>query len=209
MKNRNKQVVLKKGCNIANGSYFEGHNYIGLKTSFKGSLGYGSYIGAESRICAKIGRYCSIGENVRTVNGFHPTGTMVSTHPAFYSKNNSVGISYLKDNCFEELRYADPENKHDVVIGNDVWVGSNVTFIAGVTVGHGAVIAAGAVVTKDVEPYAIVGGVPAKVIKYRFDKEIIDKLLALEWWNKDVEWLSKNAQLFVNTENIEALFNAQ
>jgi len=74
----------------------------------------------------------------------------------------------------------------DVVIGHDVWIGRNVVILRNVTIGDGAIIAAGAVVSKDVPPYAIVGGVPAKVIRYRFSAEIISRLLALKWWNYDL-----------------------
>ena len=82
------------------------------------------------------------------------------------------------------------------MVGNDVWVGSHVLINGGVTVGHGAVIGAGAVVVKDVPPYAIVGGVPAKVIRYRFSPDIIEKLLELEWWNLDDNTLKENIKFF-------------
>ena len=77
-----------------------------------------------------------------------------------------------------------------------MWVGNNVTVLAGVTVGDGAVLAAGAVVTKDVPPYAIVGGVPAKVIKCRFDENTIRKLQKLEWWNRDIDWIREHKNQF-------------
>lgn len=94
-----------------------------------------------------------------------------------------------------------------VVLGNDVWVGANALILGGVTVGHGAVIAAGAVVTKDVPDYSVVGGVPAKVIKYRFTAEEIALLLKLQWWALPDSVLSANAQLF-RSGDVQALSSA-
>ena len=90
-------------------------------------------------------------------------------------------------------------------VGNDVWIGNNTLLKAGITIGDGAVVAMGAVVTKDVPAYAIVGGVPAQVIKYRYSDETRCKLLKGEWWNKDILWIQKNAQLF---EHVEELLGA-
>ena len=81
-------------------------------------------------------------------------------------------------------------------IGNDVWIGEDVKIIGGVTIGDGAIVATGATVTKDVPPYAIVGGVPAKVIRYRFDMPTIDFLLKDKWWDKPVDWIKSYAQEF-------------
>jgi acetyltransferase-like isoleucine patch superfamily enzyme len=102
--------------------------------------------------------------------------------------------------CFEEYRYADPEKRYAVVVGNDVWIGTDAILMAGITVGDGAVIAAGAVVTKDVAPYSIVGGVPAKEIKKRFDNEKIESLLSLKWWDKDEKWLRENGSRFMDVD---------
>ena len=92
-------------------------------------------------------------------------------------------------------------------MGKDVWIGCDVTILAGVTIGDGAVIGAGAVVTKDVEPYAIVGGVPAKLIKYRFDEEIRSKLKALDWTSWDDDKIKRNADLFKGELTLEKLNN--
>lgn len=94
-----------------------------------------------------------------------------------------------------------------VHIGHDVWIGCNATILRGVTVGCGAVIGANALVNKDVPPYAIVGGVPARIIKYRFEKEIIEKLMTLEWWNWNVEKIRKNRHIFTNKVKLENLKN--
>ena len=95
------------------------------------------------------------------------------------------------ENAMEGKNYP---SKGDTVIGNDVWIGYKVTIMAGVNIGHGAIIASNATVTKDVAPYTIVGGNPAKEIKKRFSKEKIEKLLALKWWDWDIEKITKNVQ---------------
>ena len=86
-------------------------------------------------------------------------------------------------------------------IGNDVWIGLNATILDGVTIGDGAIVAAGAVVTKDVPPYAVVGGVPAKIIKYRFTESQIDFLLKFRWWEKDRKWIQQNYKRFQDIES--------
>lgn len=202
LKNRGKSVTLAHGANVTVSSSFEGHNYVGGGTSFNGKMGLGSYIGRDSQISASIGRFCSIADKVCTVNGNHPVTGFVSSHPSFYSQSNNVNLSFANDDRFKELDYADEENRLAVMIGNDVWIGHGVTILAGVTIGDGAVVAAGAVVTKDVEPYAIVGGVPAKHIKYRFTEEQTDFLKDFKWWNQSMDWYKENAD---NMRDIETL----
>lgn len=140
-------------------------------------LGDYSYVGGCCRVInAEIGKFCSIGPEV-LIGGqpSHPLH-LKSTFPGFYQKDHSFyGVEH-------EYEYRDPEFKK-VTIGNDVWIGTRALIMDGVTVGDGAVIGAGAVVTKDVPPYAIVGGVPAKIIKYRFSEKKISQMLELQWWN--------------------------
>ena len=209
LKNFRNKVYFGKGSEVSLRAIFEGHNYIGHKCYFKGRIGFGSYIGTSSAIDAKIGRFCSIAHNVSTINGFHPTDTCFSSHPAFYSTKNSVKLTYVNENSFEEYRYADPGNKYSVVIGNDVWIGAHAKILAGVKIGDGAVIAAGAVVTKDVEPYEVVGGVPAKTIRYRFDPDTREKLFALNIWEKDISFIEANAALLTDIKNIDKLINLE
>lgn len=203
-KYKGKNIKSAKTCNVNQSAELGGNNYIGSKSYFFGCIGYGSYLGSNCSFYGKIGKYCSIASGVKVVNGFHPTSEGISTHPAFYSTKNSVGLSYVKNNCFKEYRYADPEKKYAVVVGNDVWIGTDAILMAGITVGDGAVIAAGAVVTKDVAPYSIVGGVPAKEIKKRFDDEKIEVLLNLQWWNKDEKWMQENSDKFMNPDRFFA-----
>ena len=102
----------------------------------------------------------------------------------------------------EEFLYYDRERELVNKIGSDVWIGLNVTLIGGVEIGDGAVVLTNAVVTKDVPPYAIVGGVPAKVIGYRYDEETIRLLLETKWWNNSEEWFLENWRLLCDVERL-------
>ena len=132
------------------------------------------------------------------VRARHPVDGFASTHPAFYS--SATIASFVKKDKYEE--YEQNDDGLSLVVGNDVWVGSNVLIKAGVHIGDGAVIAMGAVVTKDVPDYAIVGGVPAKILRYRFTVNQRTELLKLNWWDKDISWIKENAEIFDNVENL-------
>lgn len=183
---------------------FEGFNKLGDNVTVLNSyIGYGSYIGSYSFIKnVKIGNYTCISTDVMTISGCHPLNNFVSIHPAFYSTACQSGFTYVNENKFPDYKYLDEINRISIVIGNDVWIGARVTLLEGIFIGDGAVIAAGAVVTKDIPPYAIVGGVPAKIIRYRFEKDDVEFLMKLKWWNKSKEWIRVHSEFF---EDIKVL----
>ena len=190
------RVNIDWGSIIYPSSKFEGCNRVGQQAYVSRSLlGFGSYIGKNSSIVsARVGKYSCIGPYVRITSGIHPTD-MVSMHPAFFSTRKQAGFTYVDEQKIDEKVN---RKEYYTSIGNDVWIGDSAILIQGVTVGDGAVIAAGAVVTKDVPPYAVVAGVPAKIIRYRFSEEEIKKLLEIKWWCKDKDWLIKNANEFAD-----------
>lgn len=137
---------------------------------------------------SSIGKFCSIGpETMIGALGRHPTDWL-STSPTFYSTLNQAGTSFTDTNFFDELK--------TVQIGNDVWIGARVTVLDGVKVGDGAIIAAGSVVTKDVMPYTIVGGIPAKRLRDRMPPAHAETLRALGWWDWPEASLRNVAELF-------------
>lgn len=164
---------------------------------FDGTLGYGSYIGANCECHVKVGRFTSIGKGFTTLGGRHPyTYPYVTTCPMFFSTAKQNGITFVENNYFDEHSLIN--DKYDVEIGNDVWINAKVSIVSGVHIGDGAVLLSGTVVTKDVPPYAIVGGIPARILKYRYSQDDINYLLELKWWNKPINWLKLNANLFTN-----------
>lgn len=140
---------------------------------------------------ARIGSFCSIGPNVRIGLGMHPTH-FISTFPAFYSSRKQCQLTFPNQNFYEEIG--------KINIGSDVWIGYGAIILDNITIGDGAVIGAGAVVTRNVPPYAIVGGVPAKIIRKRYNDQEVYKLIEFKWWDKDLDWLKKNADAFQNPE---------
>ncbi len=148
----------------------------------RGSIGAYSYIRSGCRLSPGtkvIGRYCSIAPDVVIGDGDHPVDWL-STHPFQWG---ATGL--ISKNRAAELSREIPV-KSKIRVGHDVWIGAGAMVMRGVEIGSGAVIAAGSIVTKNVPPYAIVGGVPAKIIRYRFSEKIIERLMTLEWWRFDL-----------------------
>jgi acetyltransferase-like isoleucine patch superfamily enzyme len=159
---------------------------------------YTYFAGFNSVMNANIGRFCSIGSFVSIGPGKHPID-FVSTSPVFFSIHRQCGTTFADQSYYREMG--------NVIIGNDVWIGSNAVILDDVVIGDGAVIAAGAIVTANVEPYTIVGGVPAKVIRKRFSEDTIVKLLQFKWWDKDELWLKANFKKFHDTNSFIKFLN--
>ena len=155
---------------------------------FHSTIGDYSYVGPNCRIIhCNIGKFCSIAGDSAIGMGTHSLNH-ISTASIFTAPVNGTRIKWTDKQDFEEYK--------TINIGNDVWIGQRVLVIGGVTIGNGAVIGAGAVVTKDVPPYAVVGGVPAKVLKYRFSPDVIEALEKSEWWRLPDDVLRRNIALF-------------
>lgn len=161
------------------------------------AIGRHTYVGGRTHCRnATIGSFCSIACDVLIGLGIHPTDR-VSTHPAFYSASrlNRKGLSsYHVDHSVIEYR--------PVLIGHDVWVGARAIVMDGVSIGTGAVVASAAVVTRDVPPYAIVAGVPARVIGWRRDEAERVRLLRSCWWERSDEWLAANGAAFSTCDRL-------
>lgn len=184
-------MVEIKNCTF--GYYNTIYKYARLKSS---SFGDFTYVARNSQVhYTKVGKFCCIGPNVSTGMGAHPSSTFVSSHPLFYSTRGQAGGKVILEKTFFD-------EYQETTIGNDVWIGANSSIKYGVKIGDGAIIAAGAVVTKDVEAYSIVGGVPAKFIKYRFTPEQINFLLDFKWWDKDLDWIKENKSLFLDIDKL-------
>ncbi len=157
-------------------------------------IGRYSYVGHDSTVIdTTIGNFCSISDNT-VIGGAEHRMDWISTSPVFENVKRG-GSGPKKRFAMHELPPRKP-----TTIGHDVWIGHGAVIKQGVTIGNGSVVAACAVVTKNVPAYAIVGGVPAKVIKYRFDEKTIGKLMHSEWWDKPEEWLQLAAQ-YMNDPN--------
>ncbi len=162
---------------------------------FNSHIGDYSYTGRNFTMWhAEIGKFCSISWNV-SIGGANHDYRKITSHAFLYNDMFGLNSGRCGYDRFNNI----------CKIGNDVWIAANSVICRGVSIGDGAVIAAGAVVTKDVEPYSIVAGVPAKHIKYRFDKEIVDELKKIKWWNLPYDTIKENFELFNSEPTQEIL----
>ena len=181
---KNDKVILSGFSRGLQNVTFEGNNAVPDGCNFSGKIhiGYATTLGYRNLLggTISIGKYCQLGVDV----ALHATN-----HPISYM------TTYINQNLFQgALKQNKQANK--IEIGHDVWIGHGVIVVGNVTIGNGAILAAGSVVTKDVAPYAIVAGVPAKEIRKRFSDSIIQEIETLQWWNMSAVELDKLKLLF-------------
>ena len=186
-------ATIDNNSHISRKAKVYGHTHIANST-----IGAYSYIGRHSRLVyADVGKFCSIASETKVGMSTH-TLEKLSTSPIFTEAKNATKHSWVNNS---------PTNPYKrVTVGNDVWIGARAMIMGGNTIGNGAVVAAGAIVTKDVPAYAVVGGVPAKIIRYRFPQDIINRLEAVKWWELPDKVLQENISLFQSNEiDIDAM----
>lgn len=202
LRKANKSCLLSFGATISENVILGKYSSIFKNTILDScTIGNYTYIQKDSRIYnAQIGNFCSIAEQVIIGAANHRMDTPTT------SSYLDSSMNYLPK-TFEAGAVKMAESK-GVIIENDVWIGLRAIILDGVNIGSGAIIAAGAIVTKDVPPYSIVGGVPAKVIKQRFNEQIRNKLLDSKWWDKSEEWLEDHKYDLVDMDRFMKNINA-
>ncbi len=210
-----KRVLIDLSAYCDRETTFEGYNRVTSGAHlYQSRLGLASYVGARARLSnTLVGRFSCIGPEVETVVGAHPTTDFASIHPAFFSTRAQAGFTFVSRDLYPE--YGERRYREDFYfeIGSDVWIGHGSRLMQGIRVGHGAVVAAGSVVTKDVSPYMVVAGVPARPLRQRFPEATIQRLLAAAWWDMDFNKIALLAPFFSRAdlllEKLEELTIAQ
>jgi acetyltransferase-like isoleucine patch superfamily enzyme len=196
-RNTGKHLRIEYGAELSACSFSEYNTVYKYARLRDVQMGRCSYVGRDTQVYhARIGSFTSIGPQVLIGLGEHPSESFVSTHPMFYSDRGQSNPIIVDKPLFDEM-----PTTH---IGNDVWIGARAVLRTGVRIGDGAIIAAGAVVVKDVEPFSIVGGVPAKHIRYRFSAEEMERVRKSEWWNRDFAWLREHKEAMTHISRFEA-----
>jgi virginiamycin A acetyltransferase len=214
--------ILKKLVNFfLNQNTVNTRGRIGKDTKIKGAVIKGSvstgpgcslkFVEISGNVT--IGRFTTInGPNVQVLSKIHPIsiGSFCSiardvTIQEYNHRTDTLSTYYLEKNFFGGKNSGEISSKGPIVIGNDVWVGAKSIILSGVTIGDGALIAAGSVVTKNVPAYAIAGGNPAKIIKYRFEQIVIERLLAIQWWNWPDDKIKSQHSLFQKPIDLKSL----
>jgi acetyltransferase-like isoleucine patch superfamily enzyme len=197
--------ILWKVLGIKYYYYLKGKNHLYLKNANWVEVGNRTYDNGAyvwkwyKNSSLKIGKFCSIANDVNFIcdSGFH-TESQVTTFPLFFEilgKNDQITINN-ESYKVNEIKHRIEPYKSNIVIGNDVWIGMNATILPGTTIGNGVTVLAGAIVSEDIPDYAIVGGVPAKIIKYKHSQEIIDALNKVSWWDWSEEKIKRNINDF-------------
>ncbi len=198
-RHRKKHLLIRSGAHFANTRFGQFNTLYDRAFLTDVELGDYSYVGRDNVVAyTEIGKFTCLGPEVIVGLPKHPSQGFISAHPAFYSTAKQAQFTFVDSMLFDEF--------DKVRIGHDVWIGTRAIVMGGVTIGNGAIIGAGAVVTKDVPSYAVVAGIPARVLRYRFEPEQIDMLEKIEWWNRDLDWLKTNAHYFHRVDDFFRLY---
>ena len=185
--------------NIADQTIFQLTNS-GQLTMGTGTYGSPLIYSWDDKTRIRIGKFCSIAADVKIIAGGEHRLDWVTTYPFSEFSNEWKGATGIEGH---------PATKGNVIIGNDVWIGNGTIILSGVEIGDGAVIAAGSVVTQTIPAYSIAGGVPAKVIRFRFSSDVIEQLLILKWWNWPISKIDSSLNLLLASPDLAKIIKWQ